>query len=234
VTWYTNAMSALTPIAPDLWVATRPLKLPVGDIGTRMTVVRLPDGGLFLHSPVRLDAETKQALDAIGPVRCVVAPSKVHHLYAGDYAAAYPEARLFAAPGLPEKRKDLHFHAVLDDDPPPEWRGAIEQCVVRGAPLMNEVVFLHRASRTLLLTDVAFNMVQAPRGRARVFCWLIGATGRFGPHRIVRLGIRDRRAARESMQRILGWDFDRVVVTHGEVLESGGKPRMVEGFKFLG
>jgi hypothetical protein len=226
-------METLTPLAPDLWVATRPLPLPVGDIGTRMTVIRLPEGGLFLHSPVRLDAATRQALDATGAVRWVVAPSKVHHLFVADYRAAYPEARLYAPPGLAEKRKDLRFDAELGDAPPPEWSGAIDQIPFRGAPLMNEVVFLHRASRTLLLTDLAFNMVRPPRGRARLFCWLVGATGRFGPHRIVRFGIRDANAARESIRRILEWDFDRIVVTHGEVLAADGKRLFAEGFAGL-
>src|SRR5512145_2119434 len=108
-------MDPLTPLAPDLWVAPRPLPLLVGDIGTRMTVVRLPDGGLWLHSPVRLDAETKQALDALGAVRWVVAPSKVHYFFVAPYGAAYPAARLLAAPGLAEMRTDLRFHAVLGD-----------------------------------------------------------------------------------------------------------------------
>ena len=227
-------MSVLTPLAPDLWAATRPLPLPVGDIGTRMTVIRLPDGRLLLHSPVRLDPETKQALDAIGPVRWVVAPSKVHHFFVGEYARAYPAARLLAAPGLPEKRNDLHFHGVLGDGPPAEWEGAVELHLFRGAPYINEVVFFHAPSRTLILTDLAFNMVRAPRGRARVFCWVVGASGRFGPHRMVRLTIRDRRAARASLQQILSWDFDRVIVTHGDVLESGGKRRVAEAFAFLG
>jgi hypothetical protein len=219
----------LTPLAPDLWVATRPLPLAVGDIGTRMTVVRLPRGGLFLHSPVRLDPPTRRALDAIGPVECVVAPSKVHHFFVGDYRAAYPEARLFAAPGLAEKRRDLRFDAELDDTSPPEWAGGIDQLLFRGVPLMNEVVFLHRASRTLLLTDLAFHMPRPPGGRARLFCWLVGARD-FGPHRIVRFGIRDRAAARESVRRILAWDFDRIVVTHGDVLAADGKRRFTAAF----
>jgi len=226
-------VDALTPLAPDLWVAPRSLPLVVGDIGTRMTVVRLPDGGLFLHSPVDPDAETKQALDAIGPVRCVVAPSKVHHFFVGHYADAYPGVRLFAAPGLPDKRKDVNFHAVLGDEPPSEWRGALEQHLFRGVPALNEVVFFHPASRTLLLTDLAFNVVRPPSGRARIFNRLVGATGHFGPHRIVRFAIRDRAAARQSVQRILSWDFDRVIVTHGDVLEHGGKQRVADGFAFL-
>ena len=223
----------LTPVAPDLWVATRPLPLPVGDIGTRMTVVNLPDGGLFLHSPVRLDDPTRRALDALGPVRSVVAPSKVHHFFVGDYRTAYPEARIYAAPGLPEKRKDLRFDAVLEDTPPAEWGGAIDLILFRGAPLMNELVFLHRPSRTLILTDLAFHMRTPPRGRARLFCWLVGAGRSFGPHRIVRLGIRDRAAARDSVRRILEWDFDRVIVAHGDVQESGGKTLLRDGYAWL-
>lgn len=225
-------MEALTPLAPDLWVATRPLRLAVGDIGTRMTVVRLRDGGLWLHSPVRLDAATRAALDALGPVRAVVAPSKVHHFFVGEYRAAYPAARLYAAPGLPEKRRDVRFDGVLDDDPPGAWHGDIEQHVFRGAPLMNEVVCFHPATRTLVLTDLVFNMTRPPRGRARFFCWLVGARG-FAPYRIVRVAIRDRAAARNSLQRLLEWDFDRVIVTHGDVLDSGGHEALRRAFAWL-
>jgi hypothetical protein len=223
----------VTSIAPDLWVATRPLKLIVGDIGTRMTIVRLAGGGLFLHSPVRLDDVTRRALDALGAVRAVVAPSKVHHFFVGDYLAAYPEARVFGAPGLPEKRKDLHFHAVLDDEPPLEWRDQIAQHLFRGAPYLNEVLFLHRPTRTLLFTDLAFNVPADRTSGARFYYWLYGAAGRFGPHRLCRLLIRDRRAARSSLDTILAWDFDRVIVTHGDVLETGGHEAVRRAFEFL-
>lgn len=224
---------SLEALAPDLWVAARPLKLIVGDVGTRMTVIRLADGTLFLHSPVQLDGETRAALDAIGAVRWVVAPSKVHHFFVGDYLKAYPAARAYAAPGLPEKRKDLRFEAVLEDTPPPEWRDAIDQHLVRGIPTMSEVVFHHRASRTLLLTDLAFNVAADKTAGARLFYWLVGAAGRFGPHRLVRTMIRDHAAARSSIARILEWDFDRIIVTHGDVLESSGRQHLAAAFAFL-
>ena len=225
--------SALRALAPDLWVADRPLKLFVGDIGARMTVVRLHDGSLFLHSPVRLDEETRSALDTLGPVRAVVAPSKVHHLFVGDYVSGYPDAAVYGAPGLAAKRPTLRFDHVLDDEAPAEWRGDLEQHVFRGAPSLNEVVFLHRPTRTLVLTDLAFNVPAGGTSGARVFLWLVGAGGRFGPHRMVRAFIRDRRAARESVDHVLRWDFDRVIVSHGEVLETGGRGRLAEGFAFL-
>jgi Domain of unknown function (DUF4336) len=224
---------ALRPLAPDLWVAERPLPLVVGDIGARMTVVRLRDGGLVLHSPVRLDAATRGALDAIGPVRAVIAPSKAHTLFVGDYPAAYPDAELYGAPGVAGKRRDLQFHGVLGDEAPLRWRGELAQHHVRGAPILEEVVFLHPASRTLILTDLAFNVPAGRTAGARLFYLLTGAAGRFGPHRMVRLTIRDRRAARASMDTILGWDFERVIVSHGDVLETGGRDRLAAAFAFL-
>jgi hypothetical protein len=224
---------ALRPLAPDLWVADRPLALVVGDIGARMTVIRLRDGGLLLHSPVRLDDDTRHALDALGPVRAIVAPSKVHHLFVGDYRAAYPGAQLHGAPGLAEKRRDLRFDAVLGDEPPEAWRGEVAQHLFRGAPGLNEVVFLHVPSRTLVLTDLAFNVPADHTAGARVFYWLVGAAGRFGPHRFVRFLMRDRRTARASVETILAWDFDRVIVSHGDVLEHGGRERVAAAFAFL-
>jgi hypothetical protein len=220
-------------LTPNLWVADRPLRLAVGDIGTRMTVIRLADGGLFLHSPVRLDAATREALDDLGPVRAAVAPSKVHHFFVGDYLTAYPEARVYGAPGLAEKRRDLKLHGVLSDQASPEWQGEIAQHLFRGAPYLNEVVFFHLPTRTLLLTDLAFNVAAGGTSGARLFYRLVGAAGRFGPHRLVRFMIRDRRAARESIDVILRWDFDRVIVTHGDVLETGGREQFAAAFALI-
>jgi hypothetical protein len=223
----------LTKIDDDLWVARRPLKLIVGDVGARMTVIRLPDGALLVHSPVALDPATRTALDALGPVRWVLGPCKVHHFYLGEFAAAYPDAALLAAPGLPDKRRDLKFAHVLSDDVELPFGGAIAHHVFAGAPMMNEVVLLHRPSRTLVLTDLAFNLPAGARNEARLFHRLVGATGRFGPHRVVRLGIRDRAAAARSLEHVLRWDFDRVIVSHGEILDTGGQAALRAAFGFL-
>jgi len=227
------APETLTPLAEDLWVATRPLPLWVGDVGTRMSVVRVGDGDLLLHSPVSLDEALRAALARIGRVRWVVGPSLVHHLFLGDYASAFPEAELWGAPGLAEKRRDLRFERVLDGAAPPAWAGRVRYRLFEGAPRINEVVFLHEPSRTLLLTDLAFNVQPGAKNRAKIFHRLVAADRRFGPHRILRAVIRDRDAARRSLADILTWDFDRVVVTHGDVLERGGPAALRAGFDFL-
>lgn len=211
----------LRPIAEDVWCADRPFRIGPLDVGARMTVLRVR-GALFLHSPVAADAPTRRAVDALGPVHWIVAPNLVHHRFAGAWKQAYPEARLYGAPGLPAKRIDLPFDGLLEDQPLIGWRGAVDQVVVRGAPSLNEVVFCHRPSRTLLVTDLAANYRDARAFWLRLWIVLTGARG-FGPHRITRWTIRDRAAARASIERVLELDFDRVTVSHGAVLESGGK-----------
>ena len=227
------AGSALRPLAEDLFVAERPQKFYGLPVGTRMTVVRLAGRRLLLHSPVALDAALRTQLDALGRVRFAVAPNRVHHLYAGEVAVHYPEARLWLAPGLARKRPDLVHEAVLGDEAPPEWRGELEQVFFRGRPYENEVVFFHRASRTLLLCDLAFNFGPRAAFATRLLMRLLRSYGRLGPSTLDPLLIRDRRAARESLERILAWDFDRIVVSHGDVLERGGRETLRRGYAWL-
>ena len=231
-------------LTPNIWVVDQPDfgSGPAKGIGTRMTVIKLASGGMFLHSPTKLDDETKRALDALGEVRAVVAPSRAHHLFVGDYVKTWPAAKLYGPPGLvgdikdfrarSGARPDLKLDALLGDEPQSEWAGEIDQHLFKGARWLNEVVFFHRPSRTAIFTDLVFN-VPADFKDARIFYTLVGGRGRFGPHRLVRMMIRDRKAARESVATILEWDFDRVIVTHGSVLESGGKVKFAAAFSYL-
>jgi len=223
----------LRALAADLWVAEKPQRFYGLEVGTRMTVIRLDDGSLLLHSPVALDAPLCAALDGLGRVRFVVAPNRVHHLYAGRVAQRYPDARLWVAPGVERKRPDLAYVAVLDDGAPVEWRGQLDQVFFRGRPYENEMVFFHRASRTLIICDLAFNFGPSAARTTRWLMKLLRSYGRFGPSTLDPWLIRDRSAARASLERILAWDFDRVVVAHGDVLEGGGREALRRGYRWL-
>ena len=228
-----RSLDPLRPLAKDIWVAERPQTFYGLPVGTRMTVIRLSGGRLLLHSPVALDAGLRAELDSLGRVRYVVAPNRVHHLYAGEVAKVYPEARLWVAPGLERKRPDLAFVAVLGDEPPEEWREEVQQTFFRGRPYENEVVFFHRASRTLILCDLAFNFGPRSAAPTRLLMRFLRSYGRFGPSKLDPWLIRDRDAARRSLERILAWDFDRVVVAHGEILERGGREALRAGYAWL-
>jgi hypothetical protein len=216
-----------------LWVFERPFSVLGLRVGTRMTALRLADGSLFLHSPVALDAETRSDLDGLGRVRFVVAPNKIHHLFVAAYRDAYPDAELWAAPGLREKRARLPFDRVLDDAAPGAWRDEVEQLCVAGIPYLNEVVFLQRATRTLLLTDLGMNFAPGGTLPTQLWVWAMGLRGRFGVSRLVRSLVRDRAALRASLERVLRWDFERVTVTHGMVLQRGGRRQLRQAFSWL-
>ncbi len=223
----------LRQLAANLWVAERPQSFYGLPVGTRMSVIRLSGGRLLLHSPVVLDTELRRELDALGRVSYAVAPNRVHHLHAGEVAEAYPGTRLWIAPGLERKRPDLDYEAVLGDDAPEEWRGEVQQVFFRGRPYENEVVFFHPESRTLVLCDLAFNFGPSAATRTRLLMKLLRSYGHCGPSKLDPLLIRDRRAAQQSLDRILAWDFDRIVVAHGDVLESGGHEILRRGYSWL-
>jgi len=226
--------SPLRRLDEDLWIVDRPLAIFGIHVGARMTVIRLGNGDVLLHSPVAPDSETIGALAGVGPVRHLLAPNKVHHLYFAAAAAAYPEATRWAAPGLAEKRRDLRFDAVLDDTPATAWANEIDQVRFRGVPHVEEIVFFHRPSRTLIATDLAFNVRESPSVITRLFLRANGVLGRFGPTRMFRSFIRDQAAARESLDRILAWDFDRVVMSHGVVLQSRGRRVLRDAYQWMG
>jgi len=224
----------LRALAPGLWVTERPFRaLPLLEIGTRMSVVRAPDGGLLLHSPVEADAATRAAVESLGRVSAIVCPNNVHHLFAGGWKDAFPEARLLGPPGLAAKRRDLAFDGELGDALDASFAGALECHLVRGIPHLNEVAFFHAASRTLLLTDLAFHPTAASSPGLRRWTWLTRVKDGFGPNAVVRLLIRDRAALRDSLDRVLAWDFDRVTLTHGEVLERGGREALRRAWAWL-
>jgi Domain of unknown function (DUF4336) len=219
----------LRPLTDDLFV----LEVSFRMLGGRMTVVRLPDGGLWLHSPVKLDEEKRKAVDALGPVRFLVAPNTMHHLFLGDWAAAYPSARVLAPARLRQKRPDLRIDVELSDVMDVGQSPTLELLLAHGIPKLEEFVFLHRPSRTLLLTDLAFNIHDSPSWLARTYLKWSGAYGRLAPTKLLKSMVKDRAALRAWRDRVLQWDFDRVVPCHGQVLERGGREAMREAFAWL-
>ena len=147
--------------------------------------------------------------------------------------ASYPQCRLSVAPGLPKKRPDLTVTGVLPEDAPDSWLMDLECILFEGLPLANEVVFLHKKTRTLMLCDLAFNIGPEAPWLTRLTFRLWGRYNDFGPTRFERLMIRDRGAAKRSLERILTLDFERVIVTHGVILERGGVEAMSRSFDWL-
>lgn len=222
----------LEKVAEGVWCEGRPLRFFGVELGTRMTVVRLTDGSLFVHSPVGLGEGTRESVEALGRVRAVVAPSLFHHMFVGEWVEAFPEAAVYACPGLEKKRRDVKWGGVLGDEAQAEWRGEIDQVFFGAWGMANEVVFFHRESRTIVSSDFMFNLGTHPSGMTRVLASLAGQR-KPGVTLLEKLLIRDRTGAKEQVGRIVGWGAERVVLAHGDILTADGAEAVRNAYAWL-
>jgi len=220
----------------DIWIADGPDVAVAGfHYPTRMAVIRLADGGLFVWSPIRLSDDLRAAVDGLGRVVHIVAPNSLHHLFLAEWQRAYPGARLYAAPGLRKKRRDLAFDAELGDAAATDWVGEIDQVAMRGNLITTEIVFFHRASGTLLFTDL-LQQIAADRlsGWRAVLAKLDLMTGpEPSVPRKFRLAFIGRRKARAALERILGWPVEKVLMAHGTPVERDASGFLRRAFGWL-
>ena len=214
----------LEHITDDIRAVRSTLRTATGAVfPLRATLVRLADGGLFLHSPVRFTDVEAAEIDAFGPVRHLVAPNGFHHLFAREAMNRWPDAKLSKSPALLKKRPDLDAAWVLGEGTPPWPADEIQTLEIEGAPLIREFVFFHRASGTLLLTDSAFNVLEPASWLSALWFRLGGTYKVFRQSRLFALVIKDRPAAARSGRRVLEWDIRRVVPCHGELVTENAR-----------
>ncbi len=232
-------LATLKPLAEGVWIADGPvirMKYVLGSalpFPTRMTVVRLDDGGLWLHSPTAPDPALRAEIDALGPVRALVAPNRLHWWWLGDWQADHPDATVYAAPRVAEAveagagfgegegpERPPRIDRILGDAP--EWP-ELDQILIESR-LMTEAVFHHRASRTLILTDLVENFEPD-----KVHGWLGRQLMRLGgvmdPNGSTPRDLRltytraQRETLRAAAERMIAWAPERVILAHGRIYD---------------
>ena len=221
----------LTPLAEDLWVLSHDHTFIGLNFDARMTIVRLPDGSLLLHSPVPITDAVAKELDGLGAVRHIVAPNLFHHLFVADAAARWPEAAVYGPEGLAKKRPDLTLNHTLGQVAMP---AGIQAISLAGMVPLAETVLLHAASRTLISCDLVLNFTQ-PRGWwTKLYLSLNGLNGKPGVSKMVAMtAFKDHTAMRASLDEILAADFDRLILAHGDIIETGGRDTFAESFAWM-
>ena len=234
------------PVADDVWIVDGPIvamSLPLVSVPfpSRMTIVRLADGGLWLHSPTPPTDALVARIAALGPVRHLVSPNRLHYASIGAWKARVPEATAWASPGVRERaasqRIAAPFDADLGEEPPPVWAGQLDQLVFRGSWFVDEVTFFHRPSRTLVLTDLIQNF--EPERLAQPWRAIFGAAGATAPDGRTPLDFRltflgrhaDARACRDRM---LAWAPERVLLAHGRWYDRDGEAELRRALRWLG
>ncbi len=208
---------------PSLYVADGPTVSFYGfPYPTRMVVARLSDGNSWVWSPVALTKELASAVEAVGPVRYILSPNKLHHLFLSEWAEHCPDARVYAPPGLARKKSTLHFDAELGDEPDPGWATDIDQVIFRGSFAMEEVAFFHRASRTAIICDIIQRHPESKMsGWKGILMRLDGLVGIHGSTpREWRATFLRRGRVRAARDKVLAWKAERLVIAHGECAQN--------------
>lgn len=233
-------LDTLKPVADRVWLVDGPAIRFYGmPFSTRATVVQLASGALWVHSPTRLTEALAVEVEALGPVAHLVAPNWIHYAYIAQWQARFPGAEAWAAPGV-AKRAETHgvpirFDHDLGQEPPEAWAGEIDQMIVRGSNLHHEAVFFHRASKTLILTDLIENFEPAK------LPWWFRPLARLGGVSEPGAMPRDMRASfaghtdqlRAQVQRMIDWAPTRVILAHGRWYREGGTDELRRAFSWL-
>ena len=225
-------INTLKAVADDLWIVDGP-EIAFGFYGfnlpfpTRMTIARLADRRLWVHSPTPLTDSLLREIASIGEVAWLVAPNRIHHWWVPEWQRAFPAAETHAAPKVMAEAGDRLAGPVIElaDIPPSPWRDDFDQVGVAGGYL-TEFVFFHRPSKTAIVTDLVENFE-----RERITCgWLrllvridgIAAPNGTTPRdfRLTFLGHRS--GVKAAAEKILSWQPDRVILAHGRWFRENG------------
>ncbi|MBV6624945.1 MAG: DUF4336 domain-containing protein [Rivularia sp. (in: Bacteria)] len=230
----------LKKVDRNIWVAEQKLKYWGLEVGTRMTVIRLKSGEIVVISPIMVDEATINQINDIGEVSQIIAPNLYHHLSISDFQSIYPNAKICAAPGLESKRPDIKIDKVLSQGTLGK-QDEIEYFLFKGFKILdlkgvsslNELVFFHRESRTLILTDTAFHFDDSFPFTTQLTMRVVGGYNKLEPSILEKLAIREKEKVKESIQAVLNWDFERVIVAHGSILEKAGKEKLKKGYEWV-
>ncbi|MFC0242781.1 DUF4336 domain-containing protein [Rhodopseudomonas telluris] len=234
-------IDTLKPVADDVWIVdSGPLSAMGLEVPVRMTVIRLRSGAIWLHSPTTYSDRLKAEIERLGPITHLVAPNIAHWMYVKDWKQRCPGARTWAVPGLRTRAPVIKSGVVLDEDlaspPPAAWAADVEQFLITGGFGVNEAVFFHRATQTLILTDFVENLEPAKLGPiAGPLARLAGATAPDGmaPAHYRFAMNRRRDDAKAAARRLLAWTPQRVIFAHGSWYETDGTERLRHSLRWL-
>lgn len=222
-------------LAENIWIFDGdPVSFLACPFTTRMTVIRLSSGDLWIHSPIKLTIKLQQIIQSIGFVKYIIAPNHLHHLFIADWHNAFPKSNLFGTSEVIKKRQDIEFNFSLNDQHDWPWRSEITQVLVSGSKLMQEAVFFHKPSNVLILTDFIENF---PRSN---FNWwqriLASIAGIVAPNGKTPLDWRisfNKRQLRTHLVEIKSWSPEIIVMAHGDIVDVNGADFLEESFSWL-
>lgn len=221
------------PFADGIWLDCAPVRILGMGLTATMSVVRLPRGNLLVHSPVPLTPERQAAVAALGPVAHIYAPNTFHHMWIDGWLAAFPQAKLHAPAGLQKKRPELSIARLHGSAPEPDFGDWLEEITVDGFRL-EEAALFYRPQKTLIVADLVHNIGHPAGAWTKFYASAMGFYGQVALSRIIRwTSFSDKQAAANSIHKILQRPIERLVVGHGDPLETNAAAALRNAYEWL-
>lgn len=218
-----NTLTEPQPLAENLWLLAYPLKMLGADLRRNVTLIRLHSGKVVVHSTAAFTPDDVAEIRALGEPGWLLDSILRHDTFAKEGRAAFPGIPYLAPEGFAEV---VGFATTPIIPAPNEWDGELLALEIQGAPEARDTALLHVPSRTLILTELVFNFGDEPIWTELLLRVAVGGEHHPGMSRTVKAGVKDNAAFENSLATILGWDFDRVIVGHGDVIERDGKTKL--------
>lgn len=212
-------------VSGSIWVDSMPLRVGPAELGARMVVIKLSDGSLALHSPIERSDSRKEAVDSLGTVSAIISPVKTHNLFVGDWLESYPDASYYKVNDMPVERGGQKEYLLNKEESYP-WEEDVSYVNISGMPYFNESVFLHKATKTLIVSDLVFNLHYDQSMMGKLFLKLNGCYKKFTPSRIFKSQVKNKQDFNRSISELLGLDFDNVIMAHGTPVFGDGHALM--------
>lgn len=238
-------LNTLKKVDTNIWIidgerinmSVGPLKVP---FSTRMTIIRLNDGSLWCHSPIKPTASLLSEVDQLGEVRHLISPNKIHYAFIGEWKKHYPQATAWSSPGVEKRARSqkisVSFDQALGEESPSIWQSEIKQLRFKGSLVVEEVVFFHKSSQTLILTDLIENF----EPKRISFFWRI-------VHKFARTADPDgqtpidfrmtfmgrKKQAHQCYQQMLAWQPEKIIIAHGRWYSTNGTAELQRAFRWL-
>jgi hypothetical protein len=220
-------------VVPDsIWATERPVWFGGVRIRSRTTVVRLSGGALWVHSPCPPTHDVCAALDALGEVRWIVVPNRFHHLQTPATAARYPKA-IVVGPQTAQARNP-HVSPAMGTDDPAYLRSTPELTAIqlRGVPFLDETVFFHPASGSLIAADLLISACARDHWTWRMAARIWGRYEKVRTPPDVRMKTRANPAVAESIAQMRALPLQRILVAHADPITDRPVEQLAEAWDF--
>jgi hypothetical protein len=227
----TTSLQELSP--GGIWINERKLWFGGVYLRSRMTIIRLADDKLWVHSASEPTPELCAELDRLGQVGWVVVPNKWHHIQASAMKVRYPNAQVIGPASAKLRNKSLALDVDINDERLSSLVPELSPVVLKGVPFLDETLFFHSKTNTLIGADLMMCGCSADHWTWR---WVSRVFGQYQHYKAppdVRWNTRKGPDVSQAIEDLAKLPLERILIAHSDPIEDRPVEQLKEAWRFV-